>query len=175
VPEHVVVHIQNRSFTIFVDLDVESPDAEGVLVATGSRFGGYTLYVKDGRHCFEYSFVGLQTFKCKSDQRVPSGHVTLGVVFTKLREDPKGVANGALKMYINDDLAAEGRMKVQPGPFGLAGTGLVVGRDGPEGVSEDYRAPFPFKGGAISSVTINVSGEPSTDLEKEGQAMFSRQ
>jgi hypothetical protein len=175
VSEHILVNIHNSSFTIFADLETESPAACGVIVAVGSRFGGYTLYIKDRRLCFEYSFVGPHTFKFKSDQEVPAGHVTAGVEFTKLREDPKGVANGALKMYVDDNLVAEGRMKVQPGPFGLAGTGLVVGRDGPEGVSDEYQAPSPFTGGTINSVTINVSGEPYADLEKEGRAMFSRQ
>jgi arylsulfatase len=50
-----------------------------------------------------------------------------------------------------------------------------VGRDGPDGVSDDYDAPFPFRRGAINSVTINVSGERYVDLEKEAQAMFSRE
>jgi hypothetical protein len=30
-------------------------------------------------------------------------------------------------------------------------------------------------GETIRSVTINISGEPYTDIEKDGQAMFSRQ
>jgi arylsulfatase len=175
VPEHVEVSIRNRSFTIFADMDLESSDASGVIIAAGSRFGGYTLYIKDSHLYYEYNFVGQKVFKFKSDQDIPTGHVTLGVEFTKAREEPKGVANGALKMYIGDDLVAEGPMKTQPGPFGLAGTGLVVGRDGAQGVSDEYRAPFPFKDGTINSVTINVSGEPYADLEKEAQAMFSRQ
>ncbi len=175
VPESVSVHIQNRSFAIVADLDLQGSDARGVIVAMGSRFGGFTLFVKDGRLHFEYSFIGVHTFKFASNRAVPTGRVALGVEFTRLREDPKGVANGTLKMYINEEMVAEGRMKVQPGPFGLAGVGLVVGHDGPEGVSEEYEAPFPFTGGAINGVTFNVSGEPYADLEKEGQAMFSRQ
>jgi arylsulfatase A-like enzyme len=174
-PEAVAVNIRNRSFTIIADLDIKSPDAEGVIISMGSRFGGYTMFIKDDRLHYEYNFAGQQIYKFTSDQKVSEGHVLLGVEFTKMREDPKGVANGALKMYINDDLVAEGRMKTQPGKFGLGGGGLRVGRDGMESVSDDYKAPFRFTGGIINSVTINVSGEPYTDMEKEAQAMFSRQ
>jgi arylsulfatase A-like enzyme len=174
-PEAVAVNIRNRSFTIIADLDIKSPDAEGVIISMGSRFGGYTMFIKDDRLHYEYNFAGQQIYKFTSDQKVSEGHVLLGVEFTKMREDPKGVANGALKMYINDDLVAEGRMKTQPGKFGLGGGGLRVGRDGMESVSDDYKAPFRFTGGIINSVTINVSGEPYTDLEKEAEAMFSRQ
>lgn len=175
VPEHVVASTCNRSFTIVADMDLESPDAAGVIVAEGSRFGGYSMFIKDGWLYYEYNFVGQEVFRFRSDRKVPTGHVTLGVEFTRVRENPKGVANGTLKMYVNDDRVAEGRMKTQPGPFGLAGTGLVVGRDGPEGVSDGYKAPFPFKGGTINSVTINLSGGPREDREKEARAMFARQ
>lgn len=175
VPEHVEVSIRNRSFAIFADLAIESRDAGGVIVASGSRFGGYTLFIQDGRLHYEYNFVGQQVFKFASDLDVPVGHSTLGVAFTKLREDPEGVADGVLKMYIDDNLVAEGPLKTQPGPFGLAGTGLLVGRDGLQGVTDDYPAPFPFKGGTIHGVTIDVAGEPRTDMEKEAKALFARQ
>jgi arylsulfatase A-like enzyme len=175
VPESVAVNIRNRSFTVLADVDIEESGAGGVIVAMGSRFGGYTLYVRDGRLHFEYNFLGMHVFKFTSDKEVPVGQVALGVEFSKLREDPKGVAGGELKMYIGDGLVARGPMKTQPGAFGLASSGLIVGRDGPEGVSDGYSPPYPFTGGTIRSVTFNVSGEPYTDLEKEGQAMFSRQ
>jgi arylsulfatase len=137
--------------------------------------GGHALYVKDGRLYYEYNFVGMEVFKFRSDREVPTGHITLGVEFTKQKEDPKGVANGTLKMFINDRQVAEGRMKTQPGKFGLGGTGLRVGRDSGASVSDEYKPPFRFTGGVINAVTINVSGEPYADLEKEAQAMFSRQ
>jgi arylsulfatase A-like enzyme len=175
VPEAAAVNIRNRSYTLVAELDIKSPGAEGVIFSMGSRFGGHALYVKDGRLYYEYNFVGTEVFKFRSDHEVPTGHVTLGVEFTKRKEDPKGVANGTLKMFIDDRQAAEGRMKTQPGKFGLGGTGLRVGRDSGEGVSDEYEPPFRFTGGVINAVTINVSGEPYTDLEKDARAMFSRQ
>jgi arylsulfatase A-like enzyme len=175
VPEAAAVNIRNRSYTIFADLDIQSDDAEGVIFSMGSRFGGHTLFIKDGRLNYEYNFAGQRVFKYSSDTEVPTGHITLGVEFAKLREEPKGVANGTLKMFIGDDLVAEGRMKTQPGKFGLGGGGLRVGRDGLQGMSDDYEAPFPFSGGTINSVMLNVSGEQYVDLEKEAQAMFSRE
>jgi arylsulfatase len=175
VPEAAAANIRNRSFALVADLEIRGPGAEGVIFSIGSRFGGHALYVKEGRLYYEYNYVGRKVYMFRSDSEVPDGHVTLGVEFAKLKEDPKGVANGELKMYINDDLVAEGRMKTQPGKFGLGGTGLRVGRDAGAGVSDEYRVPFPFTGGTINGVTINVSGEPYTDMEKEAQSMFSRQ
>jgi arylsulfatase len=175
VTESAAVNTRNRSFTIFADLEIQSPDAGGVIFSMGTRFGGHTLFLKETRLYYESNFVGQQVFKFKSDSDVPSGHVTLGIEFSKTKEDPKGVANGMLKMFINDRKVAEGRMKTQPGKFGLGGAGLRVGRDGMQSVSEEYQAPFKFTGGTINSVTINVTGEAYADVEKEAQAMFSRQ
>src|SRR5690242_9586415 len=47
VPESAAANIRNRSYSIAVDVDVESPDAAGVLFSHGARFGGHALYVKD--------------------------------------------------------------------------------------------------------------------------------
>jgi arylsulfatase len=88
---------------------------------------------------------------------------------------PEGAPNVLMIVWDDTGMAAEGRMKTQPGKFGLRGTGLRVGRDSGAGVSDEYEPPFRFTGGIINAVTINVSGEPYTDLEKEAQAMFSRQ
>ena len=57
------------------------------------------------------------------------------------------------------------------------GGGLVVGRSGAEPVSDDYagKAPWPFVGGTIKRVFIDVSGEPFVDLATEARAAFARQ
>ncbi len=108
VPEAAAVNMRNRSFTILADLEIQSPDAGGVIFSMGSKFGGHTLFIKDHRLYYEYNFVGQKVFKFKSDVDVPDGHVVLGVEFTKEKEDPKGVANGDLKMFINDELVGRG-------------------------------------------------------------------
>ena len=71
-------------------------------------------------------------------------------------------------------VVAEGELRTQPGKFTLSGEGLVVGRDSADAVSEEYKPPFEFTGGAIKNVTVNVSGEHYVDLELEALAMMKR-
>jgi hypothetical protein len=52
---------------------------------------------------------------------------------------------------------------------------IVAVSDSGAGMSDEYEPPFRFTGGVINAVTINVSGEPYSDLGKEARAMFSRQ
>ena len=59
----------------------------------------------------------------------------------------------------------EGQIVTQPGYFCLAGDGISVGRDSASAVSLEYDAPFPFTGGAIEKVVVDVSGEHYVDHE----------
>ena len=58
VPESVTPNIRNRSYAIAVDVDIDTPEASGVLFAHGARFGGHALYLKDGRFKYVYNWVG---------------------------------------------------------------------------------------------------------------------
>ena len=175
VPESAAVSIRNRSYSIIADVALESPDAEGVVFAHGSRFGGHSLFIKNRKLYYVYNFVGIKEQKFVSEEDVPTGNPILGVEFTKEKEEPKGVARGMLRLYINDRVVAEGKMATQPGNFSLVGEGLCVARDVGDAVSSEYKAPYKFKGGTVKEVIVNVSGERFTDLEKEAHAMFVRE
>ena len=99
----------------------------------------------------------------------------LGVEFDKTHEEPKFVANGDLKMYIDDKVVAQGAMRTQPGKFSLSGEGLCIGRESADAVSNEYKPPFRFTGGEIKKVTVNVAGEHYVDLEMEALAMLARE
>jgi hypothetical protein len=71
---------------------------------------------------------------------------------------------GLLSLYINKEKVGEAKIKTQPGKFSLAGEGLNAGLDRAE----------PVTGGTIRKVTVDVSGDPWTDREKEVQAAFAR-
>jgi len=174
VPEAAAVNIRNRSYTILAEVEVETPEAEGVIFAHGSRFGGHALFIKGGKLYYANNFIGMEETKFVSSQNVPTGKMVLGVEFAKTHENPPRVANGVLKLFINDKVVAEGELRTQPGKFTLSGEGLVVGRDSADSVSEEYTPPFEFTGGDIKQVTVNVSGDHYVDLELEAIGMMKR-
>ncbi|GAA4907250.1 hypothetical protein HD597_002934 [Nonomuraea thailandensis] len=85
------------------DLDARAPD--GVIFAQGSRFGGHTLYVKDGSLRYCYNFLGADERTFVSDRPLPTGPLTAGVDFTKEGEQPQGVAHGTLRLFSGDQIA----------------------------------------------------------------------
>jgi len=178
VPESQAVNIRNRSFSIGALVDIPDAGAEGVLFAQGSRFGGHALYVKDNRLQYVYNFVGLFKQAVVASEELPTGeNLIFSASFEKDGEDPPNVSTGILSLYYGDRKVGEGRIKTQPGKFSLAGEGLSVGRDGGEPVTGDYAggSPWTFRGGTIHRVAVDVSGEPYLDLEREAQAMLTRE
>jgi len=178
VPEAQAVNVRNRSYAIGALVDIPAPGAQGVLFAHGSRFGGHALYIRDKRLHYVYNFVGMFEEKVDSTEDVPTGeNLILSASFDKDGEDPPHVSTGILSLYYGDKKVGEGRIKTQPGPFAVAGEGLCVGRDTGEPVTDDYPGaePWPFTGGTIKRVAVDVSGEPFMDLEREAQAMLARE
>ncbi|MGH3502090.1 MAG: hypothetical protein ACRDQA_14580 [Nocardioidaceae bacterium] len=175
VPETAAVNIRNRSYGIAVEITIDSPDAGGVLFSHGARFGGHSLYVKDGRLKYVYNFVGSKEQIVESTRRIPTGTVILGASF--VREGDTMPTTGALSLFIDEEKVGEGRITTQPGNFSLVGEGLNVGRDPAEPVTDDYpgTSPYAFTGGRIKDAVVDVSGEHSVDLELEALAVMKRE
>ena len=69
----------------------------------------------------------------------------------------------------------KGRCGPRSGKFTLCGDGLCVGYDSADTVSRQYTNPFPFTGGKLLGVAVDVSGQQYLDLELEAAAMLSRE
>jgi arylsulfatase A-like enzyme len=177
VSEWQAVNTRNRSFAIGALVDIPAPGAEGVLFAMGARFGGHALYVKDNRLHYVNSFVGSVEQMVVGSEDVPTGNqVLLSAAFDKDGQEPDG-ATGVLSLYHGDHKVGEAQIKTQLGAFAIAGSGLYVGRQDGEPVTQDFpgNSPHQFTGGVIDRVAIDVSGEPYLDLEREAALMLMRE
>jgi hypothetical protein len=175
VPESAAVNIRNRSYSIAVEVHVDSNNASGVLFSHGARFGGHALYVKDGKLKYVYNFVGSKEQIVESTKRLPTGDLIVGATF--VREGETMPATGRLSLFVGDEKVGEGTIITQPGNFSLVGEGLNVGRDPAEPITSDYpgTTPYAFIGGTIRRAIVDVSGDQYVDLEKEALAMMRRE
>ena len=177
VPESQAVNIRNRSFVIGALVDLPEPGAAGVIFAQGSKFGGHALYVRDGRLHYVNNFVGVIEQRVDATEDLPIGEqLILAAAFDKEGEEGH-VATGTLTLYHGERAVGSARIRTQPGKFSIAGEGLTIGRDSGAPVTDDYpgTAPWPFTGGTLHRVRVDVSGEPFVDLEREAQAMLMRE
>ncbi len=173
VPESTAVNIRGRSYKILADVELTA-DAEGVIFAHGSRFGGHTLFIKDGKLHYVYNFLGIKPEQTFVSPELQPGQLTLGVEFIREGAGEHMESLGTAKLYVGEQVVAEGPMRAQIGPFTLCGDGLCVGYDSADPVSRSYPPGFPFTGGKILGVAVDISEEQYLDLEKEAAAAFAR-
>jgi arylsulfatase len=108
---------------------------------------------------------------------MPTGeNLILSASFEKDGEDPPGVSTGIVSLFHGEHKVGQGRIKTQPAAFGLSGTDLTVGR-AISNITDDYpgERPWPFTGGTIKRLAVDVSGEPYIDLERAAAAMIARE
>ena len=61
--ENSIVALKNKSHAVTAEIEVPDGRAEGVIVAQGGAFGGWTLYAHEGKPAYCYNLFGLQQFK----------------------------------------------------------------------------------------------------------------
>ena len=167
VPESVAPNIRNRSYTIAVEVTIDTEEAGGVLFAQGSRFGGHALYIKDRKLKYVYNWVGLFEQIVESTEPVPTGHVVLSASFEK--EGDAMPAEGTLTLHIRDD---KRRLRSTSRPSRASSRSparaSTSARKAPSRSPTTTRAshPWAFVGGTIHKAVIDVSGEPFVDLAR---------
>ena len=113
-------NIRNRSYTIAVEVTIDTEEAGGVLFAQGARFGGHALYIKDRKLKYVYNLVRARRSRSSSPPS-PSrlGHVVVSRRPSSGRGDTMP-AEGTLTLHIGEEKVGEGRIRTQPGKFSLA-------------------------------------------------------
>ena len=77
----------------------------GVIVAQGGAFGGFSLYVKDGKPAYCYNLFGLQRFKVYGDGKIPAGEHQVRMEFTY---DGGGLGKGGdVALYLDGEQVGE--------------------------------------------------------------------
>ena len=158
------VDVRNRSHSITASLQIPRGGAQGVLLANGGSFAGYSFFInKDRKLQYSHNYLAIEEYKVVSDEKVPAGTVTVKMEF-KVTGPPdfkvgKG-APGTVTLFINGKQVGRGDIPVTcPIAYGLSGDGLSCGRDTCSAVSEDYMgSEFPFTG-AIRRVFVDIGND----------------
>jgi arylsulfatase len=111
--ENTFINIKNQSVTITAEVEIPEGGANGVILAQGGRFGGWSLYMRDGKPAYTYNYLGLEKYTVASDDALPAG--TAKIVFD-FRYDGNGLGKGGSgTITVDGDNVAQGRIeKTQP-------------------------------------------------------------
>jgi arylsulfatase len=160
-------NITNRSYAITADVTIPEGGAEGVLLAAGNRFGGYALFLKDGRLVYEYNF-GDVRYVISSDTEIAAGTSTYRFEFAKT-----GRHQGRGTLLVDGTVVGDGELP-QTWPFMAAQAGLHCGRDDGSPVSDQYAVPFTFTG-ALHRVVVELADDQQRDLAAEHRVALAEQ
>jgi arylsulfatase len=152
--ENSVVVVKNKSHSITAQVVVPDGGAQGVIVAQGGAFGGWSMYAADGRPAYCYNLFGLQRFKVYGEEPIPAGEHQVRAEFAY---DGGGLAKGGtVTLYVDGAKAGEGRVEgTQPMIFSTDET-TDVGSDSATPVSDDYGPKTSTFSGRVRWVQIDL-------------------
>jgi arylsulfatase len=165
--ENVFINVKNRSLKITAEIEMPASDANGVLLCQGGRFGGWSLYVKEGRPTYCYNWLGMKQFTVAATVAAPAGRATIELDF---KYDGGGPGKGGTAtLLVNGKKVGEGRIEhTQPAIFSADET-ADVGQDDATPVTEDYGQRDNAFTGRIHKITIQVKPmEVAAKLEAPG-------
>jgi arylsulfatase len=153
--ESVFINVKNKSKTITAEIEVPAGGANGTLLAQGGRFGGWSLYVKDGVPGYHYNFLGLRQTSISAAKPLAQGKSTIRFDFTN---DGGGPGKGGIgTLFVNGEKMAEGRIEnTQAGIFSAdetADVGIDLGTPVVESIGSEAGSKF---NGHITKVTVEV-------------------
>ncbi len=160
--EASILNIKNKSHAVTAEVVVPESGAEGVIIAQGGAFAGWSLYAKDGKPRYCYNLLGLQRFTIGSDAAIPAGTHQVRMEFAY---DGGGLAKGGtVALYVDGTWVGEGRVEGTVPMVFSADETADIGRDTASPVSDDYAGETSIFTGTVNWVQIDL-GEDAEDAD----------
>jgi hypothetical protein len=161
----MIPRVYGRSYAIEAELVIPEGGAEGVIVANADFIGGFALWLdKDRRLRHTYSFVGVESYKQASTEPVPTGELTVRMLFEA--DEAKPGTGGKVTLWAGDEQIGEGAMP-QTVPLAFSSyAGMDIGRDNGLVVDLEYEtmAPYAFTG-TVKQVVFDL--KPATHQDEQ--------
>jgi len=155
----------NTSYTITADIDVPEGGAEGMILTSGGRFGGYGFYLQGGKPVFLWNMVDLERLKWEGPDALTPGPHTVEFDFiydglgsgTLAYNDFSGVGRpGTGTLKVDGKVVATKKMEKTLPMILQWDESFDIGSDTLTGVNDaDYKPPFPLTA-KLEKLTIKM-------------------
>jgi arylsulfatase len=153
--EHVFINVKNKSKVINAEVEIPAGGANGTILAQGGRFGGWSLYVKDGVPAYDYNFLGLARTSIPAKKPLAPGKAMIRFEFAYDGGGPGDGGTGTL--FVNNEMVASARIEHTQGMVfsadETADVGIDLGTPVVESIGAGGRSRFT---GRIPKVTVQV-------------------
>ncbi len=154
--ENTFLNIKNSSKTITANLELKGND-RGIILAQGGKFGGWALYMDNGKPAYTYNWFGLDTYTVSSDKVLPKGKAEVKLDFAYEGGEDLG-KGGVATIYVNGEKVAEGRIeKTIPAIFSADETADVAKDDATQVANSVFKDVHDSEfTGTVEKVEISI-------------------
>ncbi|MGB7159541.1 MAG: arylsulfatase [Tepidisphaeraceae bacterium] len=150
--ENAFINVKGVPHTISAEVEVPDDKTSGVIIAQAGYFGGWTLYLKEGKPHHEYNWFALERTNIAGDAPLAAGKHTVHYEFIPDTDKP-GTGGKSILSVDGKKIAEKQIPKTQP--FAFSGDeGADVGLDAETNVSPDYKPNANSFTGKIIKVTV---------------------
>ena len=150
--ENAFINVKSVHHTVTAEVELTEEKSEGVIIAQAGYFGGWVLYMKDGKPRHEYNFFALERTNIAGDTALAPGKHTISYEFIPDTAMPG--TGGKSILSVDGKKIAEGNIP-RTQPYAFSGDeGADVGVDGETNVSPDYKQGDNAFTGKIIKVTV---------------------
>jgi arylsulfatase len=155
----------NTSYTITAEIDVAEGGAEGMILTSGGRFGGYGFYLLKGKPVFVWNLVDLERIRWQGPEALSPGRHTIEFDFkydglgagTLAYNSMSGLARGGTGTLKVDGKDVQTQKMDKTLPMILQwDEAFDIGSDTLTGVNDDdYKPPFALTA-KLEKLTIKI-------------------
>ena len=155
--ENVVLNLKNRSHAVTAEVVLPQAAANGVIVAQGGEFGGWSLYAKDGMLKYCYNLFGLKHFFTESTTALTAGKHQLRMEFAYAGG---GLAKGgSATLFVDGQRVGEGQVAATVPMIFSGDETLDVGNETGSTVSPEYAAGTSKFNGTINWIQLDQGAD----------------
>jgi len=153
--ENTFINEKNNSKTVVANVQLKGND-RGIILTQGGKFGGWALYMDEGKPAYVYNYFGLESYIVSSPEAITASSAEITLQFDY---DGGGTGKGGLAtLYVDGEKVAEGRVdRTQPAVFSAdetADVGVDEATQVADKVFEDVEdSEFT---GVVTHVTISI-------------------
>ncbi|MGB0962970.1 MAG: arylsulfatase, partial [Mycobacterium sp.] len=153
--EGSVINVKNKSHAVTAEIVVPEGGGSGVLIAQGGQYGGWSLYLHEGRLAYCYNLFGLEQYKTYADGEVaPGGHQ----VRVEFSYDGGGLGKGGdVALFVDGEQAGSGRVESTVPMIFSADETTDLGEDTGTAVSDDYAPGASTFNGKVKWVQLDIA------------------
>jgi arylsulfatase A-like enzyme len=155
--ENSVLNLKNKSFAVTAEVEVPEGGGNGVMIAQGGAFAGWSFYLHEGKPKYCHNLAGLAHFYVEADQVVPAGTHQVRMEFAY---DGGGLAKGGTaSLFLDGKPIGEGRINATVPMIYSGDETCDLGSDTGTPVSEDYDEASSRFTGKVNWVKLEIGDD----------------